>query len=338
MKQINIAMFGFGGIARSHYAAYTALMEKGVPIRIVAVCDANAAQFQTQIAINNAAFEVALGDDVHLYTQADDLIANEAFDAADICLPTHLHKEITLKLLRAGKHVLCEKPMALCSADCEEMAKTAKQVGKQLLIGHCLRFSPAYRYLKELIDRQTYGKLLDLHLHRASMSPSWSAGNWLQDRQKSGGCILDTHIHDIDIANYFFGMPQAVSSLECDAPPYWQTVSTRLFYPHLTVTADGSWHDMPNTKFTAGCKARVERANVIMELYDLTVSPDGGTPFTPSISTASPIDEEVACFVERLLSGQYHNEHTPNDFCNSVKIIERMRESARSNGEKLLIL
>lgn len=215
------------------------------------------------------------------------------------------------------------------------MVRAAEEHGRRLLIGHCLRFSPEYLYIKRLIDEKPYGELLSMHMHRASMSPSWSAGNWLQDVKKSGGCILDTHIHDIDIANFFFGVPDAVSTLECSAPPYWQTQNTRLFYPSVTVVADGSWHDMPNTKFTAGCKLRFARANVILELDKLTVYPDGEEPFTPETECISGIDAEIAYFADLLLSPAPQNEHTPQEILNSVRIVERMRESAAQNGAVL---
>ncbi len=83
-----------------------------------------------------------------------------------MCLPTALHKEFTLKALAAGKHVMCEKPMALDYADCVEMAEAADRAGKQLMIGQCLRFDPCYIYLKELVDSKKYGKARRVFMSR----------------------------------------------------------------------------------------------------------------------------------------------------------------------------
>ncbi|MBQ8311299.1 MAG: Gfo/Idh/MocA family oxidoreductase [Clostridia bacterium] len=335
MKHLKIALIGFGGIARSHFAAYTKLIREGAPIRLVAVCDANIEQFSRQITINNSSQTVILTDDIHTYTSVDDMLVREAFDMADICLPTHLHKDFSVKLLRAGKHVLCEKPMALCFADCEEMVRASHESGCQLLIGQCLRFSVPYLYLKKCIDEKPFGNILDLHMHRASESPHWSNGNWLHMAEKSGGCILDTHIHDVDIAHFLFGKPLAVSTLECNCPPYWQTQNTRLFFDNITVTADGSWHDMPNTGFSAGYKARFEHANLILHDGAVTVYPDGGDAYVAALPQDDYVRAEIDYFVNVLLSDAPNTINPPESARDTVHIIEHMKQSAACGGEKI---
>ena len=76
----------------------------------------------------------------------------DELDIIHIVTPDQLHREMAEASLAAGKHVLCEKPMALCSADCEEMIATANECGKKLMIGMCLRFDNLYLTLKEIID------------------------------------------------------------------------------------------------------------------------------------------------------------------------------------------
>ena len=93
---IKVALVGFGGIARSHYVAYEELIRQGIPLSIVAICDSNAAQFTKQITINISDCKISLPTDIHFYTNVDDMIAQEDFDMADICLPTFLHKEISV--------------------------------------------------------------------------------------------------------------------------------------------------------------------------------------------------------------------------------------------------
>jgi predicted dehydrogenase len=188
MKKVRIAMIGFGGIARTHYAGYTDLATRNVPFELVAICDIDKSQFEKQITINTSAEPVKIADSIHTYTNLDEMIANEEFDMADICLPTYLHCEYTKKMLRAGKHVLCEKPMALNSAECEEMLAVAKETGKKLMIGQCLRFSDSYRYVKKCIDEGTFGKLQTLNMYRLSAHPEWGFENWFQNDEKSGGC------------------------------------------------------------------------------------------------------------------------------------------------------
>ena len=205
MKKLRVALLGFGGIARSHYAAYLALEKEGFPISLVAICDRDAAQFSSSIAFNLGNEQTTLRADIHTYTDIDELLANEDFDAADICLPTFLHKDITVKLLAAGKHVLCEKPMSLSSGECEEMLAAAKAAERCLMIGQCLRFDDSYRYLKQCIESGIYGKLRMLSMHRYSTFPRWGNSKWFETLEKSGGCIIDTHIHDIDMARFLLG-------------------------------------------------------------------------------------------------------------------------------------
>ncbi len=129
MREIRVAIVGFGGIARTHYTAYCRLAERGEAIRVVAVVDRNAAQFKSTATINLGGENLALSEDVHTYTDVDELLCSENFDVADVCLPTFLHREYAVKLLLAGKHVLCEKPMALTEEDCRRMLLAEAESG-----------------------------------------------------------------------------------------------------------------------------------------------------------------------------------------------------------------
>ena len=100
--KIKVALIGFGGIARFHNAAYKALAKKGVPVELVAVCDRNIEQFTKKITINIGGGDSVLGEGVRTYTDVDELLANEDFDMADICLPSFLHKDFSV-VARIGK-------------------------------------------------------------------------------------------------------------------------------------------------------------------------------------------------------------------------------------------
>src|SRR5690606_34704692 len=104
--KIRVAMIGFGGIAKSHKRAYDELSRDGVPVELVAICDINPEQFKKAQAINlegNPKYDLSCQ---RLYTDLDQMLENQDFDMADICLPSYMHKEYTIKMLRAGKHVL----------------------------------------------------------------------------------------------------------------------------------------------------------------------------------------------------------------------------------------
>jgi predicted dehydrogenase len=233
MKKLKIAMLGFGGIARAHYSGYKLLERLGAPISLEAVFDCNPAQFERELKINIEPKPIKLDEGVRRYTDLDELFAKEEFDMADVCLPSYLHKSFSVRSLREGKHVLCEKPMALSSAECEEMLAAAKESGKRLMVAQCLRFDPEYLYLKKAVKEKTFGKLLRLEMNRLCAHPSWGYENWFADTEKSGGCILDMHIHDVDMARFLLGEPQAVSTVAYDGISRWAFESTRLFYPDV---------------------------------------------------------------------------------------------------------
>ena len=337
MKKLKIALIGFGGIARAHYSGYLTLLEKNAPFTLVAACDVNPAQFDRFLKINTATEPVKLDPSVRTYTNVDDLLANEDFDMADICLPSYLHCEYTVKCLRAGKHVLCEKPMALSSAQCEEMIATAKECGKQLMIAQCLRFHPDYLYLKKAVEEGTYGKLLHLEMNRLSAYPIWGYENWFSFTEKSGGCILDMHIHDIDMARFLLGEPQAVSTVASDGISRWQRENTRLYYPDgLTVIANGSWSETRGTPFVESYRAVFEHATIIhdpgekLKLY--REGEEVSNPETPEIDAYAA---EIEYFIHIVLEEKENTVNPPESAANTVRLIEALRKSADEGGSVL---
>ena len=94
--------------------------------------------------------------------------------------------------------------MAHSSAECEEMIRVSYETGKKLMVGQCLRFDSSYLFLKECIDSKKYGPLRNLFMDRLSAYPKWGADKWYESTEKCGGCILDTHIHDIDMARFLW--------------------------------------------------------------------------------------------------------------------------------------
>lgn len=335
MSPLKIALIGFGGIARAHYSGYRILAQKNVPISLVAALDCNPAQFDRYLKINTETEPVKLDPSVRTYTDIDQLLSGEEFDVADICLPSYLHKEYTVKLLRAGKHVLCEKPMALSSADCEEMIAVAKECGKRLMIAQCLRFDPAYLYLKKAVDEGTFGKIKRLEMNRLSAHPTWGYENWFADTEKSGGCILDMHIHDVDMARFLFGEPQAVSTVAYDGITRWEYESTRMFYPELTAIINGSWSETRGTPFVGSFYAVFEKAALFTEKDKLFVHPEGGEAQELRPEGIDMYAREIEYFAETILNDLPNDLNPPESAAESVRVIEALRKSAARGGEKI---
>jgi len=334
MKNVKVAVIGYGGIARAHSAGYNALKAEGEPIRLVAVCDIDPDQLARKVAINTGADKSRLPADIRTYTSVDALIANEDFDMADICLPSYLHSEYAIKLLRAGKHVLSEKPMALNVRQCDAMIEAAREAGRKLMIGQCLRFNACYLYLKDCVDSGRYGKLRHLFMDRLSAQPRWGFEHWFEQTEKSGGCILDMHIHDVDMVRFLLGEPEAVSTVALDRDVRWQIENTRMYYEGKLVVINASWDEAASCKFKASYRARFERATVCYDGGTVTVYPDEGEPFAPALTHQSHhITQEIRAFLHELLEGRLVSDANPPESAReSVRVIEKLRESAARGG------
>ena len=137
-----------------------------------------------------------------VYDSYFDLLNDPSIDAVSICVENRSHAEITTYALYAGKHVLCEKPMAVTLAECESMVAAAERNGKHLMIGHNMRFDPVHRKAKELLDKvdllqyltgqkviETTAKVMTLNKHTATGAPITVDDNALCILRMSGGAV-----------------------------------------------------------------------------------------------------------------------------------------------------
>ena len=133
-------------------------------------------------------------------------------DVVDICSPTHLHHEMALKAARAGKHIVCEKPLARTTKQAQEIVNACQQAGVQLLVAHVVRFFPEYALAHSAVMEGQIGKPGVIRLHRGSYRPKKPAGNWFLDEEKSGGILMDLMVHDYDYARWVAGDVETVSA------------------------------------------------------------------------------------------------------------------------------
>ncbi|HLE14421.1 MAG TPA: Gfo/Idh/MocA family oxidoreductase, partial [Anaerolineales bacterium] len=131
-------------------------------------------------------------------------------DVVDICTPTHLHLEMVLQAAAAGKHVVCEKPLARTVNQCREMLAACRQAGVQLLVAHVVRYFPEYALARRLVAEGQIGRPGVLRLTRGSYRPKKPEGNWFLDEEKSGGILMDLMIHDYDYARWIAGEVESV--------------------------------------------------------------------------------------------------------------------------------
>ncbi|NLU25120.1 MAG: Gfo/Idh/MocA family oxidoreductase [Clostridiales bacterium] len=143
------------------------------------------------------------------YASYFDLLKNPEIDAVSVCVENRNHAEISNAALYAGKHVLCEKPMAVTLQECESMVAAAERNGKYLMIGHNMRLNPVHRRAKELLDAGIIGDVITFRTILGNAGPEgWSvdAGTWFFDKNKAAmGALSDLGIHKVDLMQYLTG-------------------------------------------------------------------------------------------------------------------------------------
>ena len=338
MKETKIAILGYGGIARAHMHGYDILEGEGFPIKRVALCDVDPEQFTKIQKINIDTGSSTGAGELNLYTDFDEMLAKEEIDTVDICLPTFLHKEYTIRALKAGKNVMCEKPMALTAADCAEMIATAKECGKQLMIGQCLRFNGHYLALKAELDSGKHGKVLTARFERLSALPRWGFEQWFMDFSRSGGEMQDMSIHDYDMARFLFGEPTKVSAVATAGEMPEQCSHVRLYYENgPMVTVDGSWAEAPTFPFTCGFRVVCEKATIAWNggKAPVHVYPCEGTAYDLEYEEVDHMAEESRFFANVTANGIVNDKNPPESAMRSIALVEKLKESAAQGGAVL---
>ena len=146
-----------------------------------------------------------------VYDTAEELLADKSIDAVSICAANYAHAELSIKAMEAGKHVLCEKPMATTLADCEAMVECAKRTGKFLMIGHNQRLARAHVEAKRLIDQGLIGDIITFRTTFGHGGPETWAINpgknvWFFDKKKAAmGAMADLGVHKTDLIQFLTG-------------------------------------------------------------------------------------------------------------------------------------
>lgn len=335
---LKVGLIGIGFMGRGHLDNYIRLESEGFPVKLVAVCDVDPAKFENKFLPGNIDVGTKKYDfsKYRLYTKIDEMLEKEELDYVDICLPTYLHAEVTIKALNRGLNVLCEKPMALNSKECNEMIEAAKKNNKKLMIAHCLRFWPAYEYLKECVETKRFGEFLGGYFYRGGSPPRWSYENWLLTKEKSGGCILDQHVHDVDTINWLFGKPKAVSTIARNVIPGsgYDILSTNYIYPDgKVINAQDDWTLQGDYGFEMLFRANFERGNIIFQNNILKVNPNDDKSFIPELPKEMGYYREIKYFVECLLNDKPLTVAPPESSKETIEIVEAEIRSADRNGE-----
>lgn len=265
---MRIGILGSGFMGGTHARAFAKLPE----VQIVAVTSRSLDKAQK------------LATEVGAEATTDDMavINDPSIDAISNTLPTHLHREITIAALEAGKHVLVEKPFGLTVKDCDAMIKARDRTGKYLMVAHVLRFWAEYVALVELVHSGKLGKPLAALGARLSVLPAWA--DWFRDPDLSGGAILDLSVHDYDALNWLLGVPRTVYARGWESKKgSWDYMMTLVDYGDSRAFIEGSELQPRDYPFSMSLKVLCERGSVEFSFKAGGVSVEmggGGTQLT----------------------------------------------------------
>jgi predicted dehydrogenase len=198
MSTLNFAIIGTGGITLQNHLPGLALSKD---VRVTALCDSNPATLETA--------RQQIGD-VVVSTHYEEIVKRDDVHAVIIATPNMLHHPIAMAAIANGKHVMCEKPLALTSALASEMAQSADHAGVRHMTAFTYRFVPAMRYLGHLIQR---GDLGQPYHYRSCRLQDWGTRNlgWRQNKALAGtGELGDMLSHRIDFAQHLIGPMQRI--------------------------------------------------------------------------------------------------------------------------------
>ena len=324
---LNVALIGLGNMGRNHFENLIRFTNEGRFLRLVAVCDI------CSEAISDARISSIIGSGsvaFNRYSEMDEMFDNESIDMAVIALPTYMHCETTLKCLKRGYHVFCEKPMALTVGECDLMIEMAKICGKRLMIGQNLRFRGECEALKRIVNSQVLGRPVAGYFYRGGECRVWSNDDWFRKKEYGGGAICDRHVHEIDIIHYLFGMPRAVNTVAkvmTDGSGY-DTVSTNYIYNEgYAVNSQVDWA-LEGEPFTINFRVNFERGSVYLDDKGFRVCPRGGEPYTPEYSSENAYYTEIEYFAHIILQSSPNMVNPPEDSRNTIKILAAEIRSA----------
>lgn len=210
MKRIKFAIIGCGEIAQRHAEHINNVGE------LQAVCDIKiekAWKLQEKYGGNKNVKNVLACSSI------DQLLkCAKRIDVVSVCTPNYLHAEHTIKALRAGFHVLCEKPMAITVKDCKEMIAEAKKAGHHLFVVKQNRFNPPVMKVKQLIDEGRLGKIFSIQLNCFwnRNSDYYRNSDWRGDKKMDGGTLFTQFSHFIDLLHWMIGDVIEVYSMLCN--------------------------------------------------------------------------------------------------------------------------
>ena len=334
-KKLKVGVIGLGSMGSTHLDIYSQISE----VEVVALADPKKSRLdgssKAEGNISGQAQGSVVGFEAKKYLDGMDLIDDPDIELVDICVGTDLHFVFVEAALAKGKHVLVEKPLARTYDEAKKIVELALNSSTNIMSAMCLRYWPAWVWLKKVIDNKQYGRCLSLTCKRQTSHPP---GTFYSNDDECGGALLDLHVHDTDFINYCFGMPKAVFSQGYKGPSGGiDHVATHYIYDQSQnaplVTAEGTWTMQEGYGFNMSYTANFEKATACYLLDDeetLTLFRSSYEPEIIKLDEGMGYEFEIRSFVDEILRGEKSDMALLNQAAKSIAIIEAEQVSIRS--------
>jgi len=231
------AVYGAGFMGKTHLSGYQKLED----VTITGIIDP---------VVDRAKI---IADQYHMknFSSIAEAVQYHALDFIDICIPTPFHNTAVKEAFSHGCDVMVEKPIVATWHDLEEIQALMEKTSRRFMAAHVCRFIAPYVYAKQTIACGRLGKPTLFSGKRYSQRPTWSHNDWINNRMQSGGTMIDLSIHDVDIANWFLGVPK------------------RVFASEAVWVEQGPAHVLETLEYEGHCAAHVEASHLMPDGYGL---------------------------------------------------------------------
>ena len=320
-----VIVIGFGFMGQTHAGSLLKIPDA----ELTAIVDPVDPKERLQSITGNHATERVspemIGSICH-FCNLDEALSAVHADAAIIALPTKLHHDSAIQCLKAGLHVMVEKPFAISLSECDRMVRTAEEMDKLLAVGYVVRWMKEYQFLKQTIESGRLGRLKYLKMSRITGVPNW--GNWNDPEfiRASGGSLFDLVSHDIDFARFCLGEPGQIESVKNLGGSQFKMISSVMRFRDADAQVEGGFVTPSGYPFSRTFAAYFENGTLVSSVpgkvkeyrKDETIEHD----FQPD----NPYLTEVEDFIRAVRTGDVSRICTGNDARRTIQCCTRIAE------------
>lgn len=325
MDKVNVAVIGVGVFGKHHVRVYKSLKEAN----LVSICDVD----------ERRAREIGELYNVKYYTSIERMFEKEDIEAVSIVVPTSKHYEVAKRVFEYNVHALIEKPLASSIREAEEIVREAKRRNLKLMVGHLERFNPIVGKVKDIIEREEYGKLISIHAYRLGLYPT---------RVQDVGVTIDWAIHDVDVMRFIVGDDVATVYGLVDDAGGQDSISLALleFRNGVYGSLEANWNtsikvrgvrmvlrdaimNMNYIKQEVKIYTRVENAPECKSFEEFVMRFGEPPCSTIRVKIREPLENELRLFLKSIISGE-EPPVSGEDGVENLRIIEAILESYRT--------